>query len=266
MIRLSVVVAILCLISTFSVRAEPIFVVQQSMTYKDKIDLSSFGVPFATIIYESSLLPENGDQPYDGVWLEQIAAKLTKGSLPVILDVERWKVYTTDKTKRKEATKKFINVITGIRNARPDLKFAFYSVVPYQTYWSYKNPNEARQRRAWRELDKFAKQDLVPHVDAIFPSLYTRQMDPEVWRKNAEETLIAAKKFNKPVYCFLWPQYWREDRLGVYIPPEYWRVELETCKKLSDGIVIWNYDPNRKWDSTAPWWLETLNFMKSYGL
>jgi hypothetical protein len=261
----SFVVLSLIMTSSNSIMAAP-FMVAESMTYKDKVDLSSFGVQPVTFIYESQLLPKNSDEPYKGQPFEQMAAKVKKGSLPVVLDVERWNVYTTDPLKRSEAMKKYINVITNIRKARPDLQFAYYSVIPYQTYWTYRNSSEIKLRQAWRGLDKYAGRDLAPFVDAIFPSLYTSQDNPEVWRMNAEETLIAAHKFNKPVYCVLWPQYWKKDKLGIYVPADYWRLELETCKKFSDGIVIWNYDPTHIWDPTAKWWLKTLEFLKSQNL
>ena len=108
-----------------------------------------------------------------------------------------------------------------------------------------------------------AKNDFAPHVDAIFPSLYTFYEDQNGWETYARETLQAARQFNKPVYAFIWPKYHPSNKTlkGQYIPRECWRLELNTCRKYCDGVVIWNHEPEKNWDPAAPWWQETLAFL-----
>ena len=124
---------------------------------------------------------------------------------------------------------------------------------------------QQQKKREWEKLNQKALSDFVPHVDAIFPSLYTFYDDSNGWEVYARQTLQAARGFNKPVYCYLWPQYHDSNKklIGKYMSVKHWRIELETCRKYSDGIVIWNYEPDHNWDPDAPWWKETLNFLKT---
>ena len=105
--------------------------------------------------------------------------------------------------------------------------------------------------------------DLAPYVDAVFPSLYTLSRDSAAWEAYATMELQAARQFNKPVYCFLWPQYYSHGQRGPYLDRAYWRLELDTCYKYADGIVLYDEPGDRSWDPGAPWWQETLSFVNS---
>jgi hypothetical protein len=117
---------------------------------------------------------------------------------------------------------------------------------------------------------------MTPYVDAIYPSLYTFYPDQDGWLKYALANISEARRYGKPVYVFLWPQYHESDPAVAwrFIPADYWRLELETAKQYADGIVIWGgwqYSGKRlnwllEWDDTAPWWIETQDFMADHGL
>jgi hypothetical protein len=37
-------------------------------------------------------------------------------------------------------------------------------------------------------------------------------------------------------------------------------MELELCRRLADGVVIWNSE-KKPWDPDAAWWMETVAFV-----
>ena len=63
---------------------------------------------------------------------------------------------------------------------------------------------------------------------------------------------------------FLWPRYEENkptDVTGQYMPADFWRLQLETCRQYADGIVIWG-GWQEQWDENAPWWVETKKFLQ----
>jgi hypothetical protein len=104
--------------------------------------------------------------------------------------------------------------------------------------------------------------------DILLPSVYTFYEDREGWVQYAIQQIQEARRYggNKPVYVFLWQQYHASNQklAGTYLPPEFWRLQLETARKYADGVVIWGeYDDT--WNETAPWWLETKSFLERIG-
>lgn len=245
------------------------FALVQSMHYKDGVDLSEFGVPRNPIIYEAKLLPlKTSDEIVEGAALKSLVDGIELGRVPTVVDIERWKFYTEDEAERQTSREKLLAVIKKIRAVRPEMKLGFYGIVPTRTYWPLVDKNRKAERQGWDKLNKRAMEDFIPYVDAVFPSLYTLYDDADGWKNYAEETLRVARGFNKPVYCFLWPKFnVGNTRLeGKYVPADFWALELDTCYKYADGIVIWNYEPEKSWDPQAEWWLETLKFMKAHGI
>jgi hypothetical protein len=221
------------------------------------------------VIYESSLLPSKAkDDMITDSALATLAAKLKRGPLPTVIDIERWTIYTTNETKRAENLRKFLLAVDSLKRARPDLRFGYYGTVPERVYFPLvraKKADSPRDARAeWEAFNARAMTDFVPHVDAIFPSLYTFYEDQKGWETYARETLIAARQFKKPVYVFLWPQFHSktEQLKGKYLPGDYWKLELETCRKYADGIIIWNHERERPWDPAALWWKATEVFLE----
>ncbi len=104
---------------------------------------------------------------------------------------------------------------------------------------------------------------LAHYVDVVFPSLYTTFPNEGDWVKYATENLRQARLYGKKVYAFLWPEYNENSKLkGQRISAEFWRIQLETCRRYADGIVIWG-GWQKEWDETAPWWIETKEFMRN---
>jgi len=99
-------------------------------------------------------------------------------------------------------------------------------------------------------------------VEVIFPSLYTFYNDQKSWDIYAKGMIEEARRYNKPVYVFLWPEFHVSNRIlkGKEIPAKFWRHQLELCRGLADGIVIWGGWQER-WKEDAPWWIETKAFL-----
>ena len=248
-----------------TVKSKKVFLITHSMKYLDGPDLSSFGVPRNPIIYQSKLVTsKDKDQPQTEPVLQTVAKTLEGGPLPTVIDIERWNIYVKDTVLRKVNLQKLIFVIESLRKARPDIQFGYYGVVPQRVYWQLVDGELEKEMEEWKSFNTSAKNDFVPHVDAIFPSLYTFYSDSRGWETYAIKTLTEARKFNKPVYAYLWPKFHNSNQklMGQYIPADYWKLELETCYKHCDGIVIWNSESKMNWDPEAPWWKETLAFME----
>jgi hypothetical protein len=237
------------------------FLVVEAMKYPNRPDLSSFGVPRCKVIYESALVTKDKQAPLPTEKLRALAATLTAGPVPVVLDIETWPL-RGDKAERERNAPRLITVIDTLRQARPDLQFGYYGEVPERTYWPLVRPGSGEKLRAWEAGNEMALTDIAPHVDAVFPSLYTFYEDQEGWKTYATGMLKAARKFQKPVYAFLWPKF--HDRKGKlkdqYLSGDYWKMELELCHRLADGVVIWNSE-SKPWDPEAAWWKETVGFV-----
>lgn len=237
------------------------FQVQEGKTFTishcdDALDLTPFGIAYHPMVDESSVLsPTDRDKPLPEASLHVIAQTLQPGALPVAIEIQRWSIYITDSLKRRENLEKLIFVIESLREVRPNLQFGFADVVPKRVY----DPQADLTLSDCLQLNDAAKVDFVPHVDAIFPTLYTVYPDPKAWKTFAIHTLKEAKRFNKPVYAFLSPKFHQRNSLlrGQYLPADFWRLELETCLQYCDGIVIRDPDPLKD----AQWLKETVAFI-----
>ncbi len=128
------------------------------------------------------------------------------------------------------------------------------------------------------------------------------QASRQAWKAYAIANISEARKYHKPVYAFLWPQFHDETKAclearkkqgdltspkilgckdpgrdGVStIPGDYWRFQLETVYELADGLVIWDYskskDEGGDWNdltnckNSSHWWFQTLDFLYDKGL
>jgi len=233
------------------------FRVFDGLLYLDKPDLQPLG-----------LTPINwvGDfwragVPHDQVDEEQVRAlfvPLRASHGYYYLDIENWDLLGVNETTRQRNIGKLTQVIDLARATAPGLRIGFYGLLPGITYWPLQRHDDAYQE--WLMVN----QQLVPlasHVDAIYPSLYTFYPDVEGWKNYARQTLRAARRYGKPVYAFLWPEFHDSTVLaGQHVPTAYWRAELELCAQLADGIVLWG-GWKQHWNEHAPWWQETRAFV-----
>jgi hypothetical protein len=189
----------------------------------------------------------------------------------IVIDLEQWPTVGAPAIVAS-SRQKYIDTLELFRKADPKGKYALYDVLPGRDYWRAMGPRGGAVYNSWQsDVDQL--QPIVPHVDALFPSLYTFYPDQNGWVRYATENLRQARRIaaGKPVYCFLWPQYHDSAAAPFAIlPGDYWNKELQTCRKLADGIVIWGGYTTKgggfkqlPWDDTAPWWKATLAFMKT---
>jgi len=261
--------ALLALYVAAAAAQNPSFKVAHTMNYKGGVDLTADGVPYNPIVYESALVqPRPSDEPVTQEALKRTLGSIKQGPFPTVLDIERWPVDTPDVDRRRVNIEKLVDVLKRAREARPGMQYGYYGEVPVRVYWRVVDSAHPAQRAAWKQRNDQALRDLIPHVDAIFPSLYNLDDDARRWEFNSRNILTEARKFGKPMYCYLWPQFHTNNKLlaGQYVSRELWRLELDTCRELADGIVIWNHAPNSEWDPLAPWWQETLAFLRANGL
>lgn len=206
-----------------------------------------------TIIYSGQLWSgTNRDNLPAAATVSSLAKKAASTGIGVI-DVENWPVDQTGIGKYEALLQQF-------KKAAPGTKFGFYGVVPVRNYWGAVQGKGSAAYAAWQK--KISVADPVGQTcDIIFPSLYTLYNDRAGWQKYAIAQIQEVRKYGKPVYVFLWPE--DADLSGKYIPADFWRMELDTARKYADGIVIWGGEKNQKWDNNAPWWQETLAFLKT---
>jgi hypothetical protein len=121
---------------------------------------------------------------------------------------------------------------------------------------------------AW-QVDNDRLAQIVDHVDALYPSVYTFYPDRQAWVVYAKAQIAEARRLGKgkPVYAFLWPQYHEANAALAHRPvePDYWDLQLTTMAHHADGVVIWGgWGENgpEPWKEEAPWWQVTKRFMQ----
>jgi hypothetical protein len=238
------------------------FLVFESLAYIGKPDLTPLGV-----------LPARGTgelwrdgQPrsvVDKLGVQRAMACCADFKGVFYLDVEHWRLYGQPDEVIDQNVGKFIQLADRVRAAAPNLKFGYYGVLPEIVYWPIVSPAAHEELNAWRRSNRRTR-EIARHVDVIFPSLYTFYSDPPGWERYARETLKEARTYGKPVYAFLWPEFHdSNERLrGQNLPRDFWRMELEFCRRNADGVVIWG-GWQRRWDENAEWWQETKLFLRS---
>lgn len=259
-----------------SIQAQPAarFVIFDGTLYKNKPDLSRYGVQPIRIIYSHEFW--DGGESRDGLptkdRVRRVASSIHRRDGPAVVDIEQWPtspaVHKVTVTTAQESIRKYATVLRWVRESATDLSVGLYGIVPIIDYWRAVEPPSSVSHQTWVADNERAK-PLVELVDALFPSLYTFYVDREGWVNYAVAQLTEAKRLagGRPVYVFLWPQYHDSHALlrGKYLPEDYWKLELDTVRKYADGVVIWggwgDHDRPADWDEGAPWWIATKEFL-----
>ena len=256
---------------TGSAQSQGPFQVFDGTLYKNKPDLARYGIRSTSIIYVSKLWPgglagvSNDRLPDRGI-VRQAAYDVKKKGDIAILDIEHWPLHGDDPVVASNI-EKLSMVLRWFREESPDVRVGYFGILPVADFWSFRSGAESKRYRGW----KTRNDRLIPLarlVDVIFPSIYTYTADKDMWVQFAVENIKEARRYGKPVYVFLWPQYSERNKtLGEeYLPPDFWKLQLETAHKYADGVVIWGgwgKDNNpAAWDENAPWWRVTKQFMQ----
>ncbi|MCF6244522.1 MAG: hypothetical protein L3J43_05745 [Sulfurovum sp.] len=234
--------------------------IYDATSYTNKNRLNQYIFPSIPILYEDMLLPK-GAGNIDFEFLKKYAHSLPYSKIPYILDIESWdirpKVFDFIANPRID---KYIAVIKTLKEARPDLKFGYYGILPVRDYVTV-NPSQ-RQLKKWHEANLRVKR-LSQYVDIICPDLYTFFKDKKYWKTYASLAIKDARMYGKPVIPFIWPEYHdaSKDTPYTYINPSFWKLQVEYLSSHADGMIVWggrnlNVTPHtsKKWDDKAPWW------------
>jgi len=243
-----------------SLEANP-FLVFDAILLKKKPDLTRFGLKPITVLYHYQMwAKDESDEWPNQVRLRVLARQLWRKGHMVCIDTEHWPVYNQPAEVRQASIGKLITVADTLHATAPGLRLGYYALLPQRDYWAPVGKDQARVQ-AWNEHNEKMR-ELAEHVDVVFPSLYTFYEDRAGWVAYAEANIAEARRYGKRVYVFLWPWYHEsnKERAGQRIPADYWRLELDTCRRLADGVVIWT-DPYSQWDPKAGWWEQTRLFM-----
>ncbi len=236
------------------------FTVYNALLYRQQPDFAGLPFPRIRLVYGQELWAKGIDraQP-DLATVQTTITALPKLDAPVVLDIEHWPVHGDEATVAASLAK-YLEVLRAARGARPDLAFGYYGVAPLRDYWTPVSKDPAKLA-AWRTANERVT-PLAKEVDAVFPSLYTFYDDPAGWEVYARANLAAARRYGKPIYAFLWPQYHDSNKqlAGQDLPADGWARQLAVCRELADGVVIWG-GYQQDWDEQAPWWQATRRFL-----
>jgi hypothetical protein len=256
------VYAALLLLSAFSLAAaipnesgvagdQRSFPIYDNLFYRGKPDTSREGLIAANILYENKIWPPGeafGALPSRNAF-QAIVRSHIANSGPLVIDIEKLPLKGSPEAARHNA-ETLAKLADWAHEAAPGKVIGFYGTNTLSRV-SPSNLPDARQ--------------LARHVDAFFPSMYTFDDDRAAWEKRAQEAVAEAHELGpgKPVYFYLWPQYHDgAPKAFKYVDADYWKFQLETARRHSDGIVLWS--PSRyDWNDATGWWSATQQFART---
>jgi len=260
------------------------FSVYDGLGYKNKPDLTAFGLKALYIAYTSEIwngVPSR-EEP-DETAVRRLARKI-KPNVPLVLDVEHWKIQGQSQ-ETQENTNKLMRIVDWAHAENPNLKVGYFGLAPVSNPWrelnyvrASNNPRGSGSSQFWeayREMqeDNARMARLASHVDFVCPVIYTfNNLNGAAyeasWDKMAVNAINEARQYHKPIYPFVWPQFYDlKDTSGdsAFIPQGFWRHEMELLRDNNiDGLIVWGSTTFRKagWNENDPWWLATDEFIK----
>lgn len=249
------------------------FKVFDGTAYRNKPKLDGYGIEPIEILYQYRFWPDTRssylmERLPDEDRVRSLGRDLRAVRTPVVIDIEHWPL-EGDEAQMRMNMDKYITILRWLKSEAPDVNMGYFGRLPSVVYhWSLENES-SQHYRTWQ----MENARLVPFsklVDTIYLPLYTYYPDRKAWVKYATAHHREARRYGKPVYAFLWPQYSEQNKelSQQYLPADYWRLQLETARKYADGIVIWGgWDAKLNgpahWDDSAPWWQATREFMRT---
>jgi hypothetical protein len=243
--------------------AEKGFQVFDGLLYSPMPDLRSMGMP-KLLSAGNIWRPKVPHEEVDPAGVEAAVRFVHRFTENFYFDCEEWTVSGAPQSVIDANIQKLARTAEIARQTSPQIKFGFYDMVPRATYWPIVL-KRADILAEWRDINKRSAV-IAAKVDYLFPSLYTFYNDAAGWELAAREILKEAKRYGKPVYPFLWPEFHNSNVTlkGTQVPRDFWRRQLEVCRECADGLVLWG-GFTELWDEEAGWWVETKSFMQSLG-
>ena len=226
----------------------PIF---DNMAYKEKPDTSAEGMIPSNVIYEKQIWPDRqmaGAMP-DRETFESLVRSQAKNPGPLVIDIESFWLRGPVELARHNM-EILAKLADWAHEAVPHKVIGFYGT---NTLTDIPPANAA-----------IAK-ELAGHVDAFFTPMYTFNDDRERWEKRAQSARDEARGLDakKPLYFYVWPQYHVGSARALrYVDGDFWKFQLETSRKYSNGIVLWGSN-TYVWNVKSGWWEVTEEFAKS---
>lgn len=252
------------------------FTVYDGTRFRNKPDMSKYGFKSIEIVYAMRMWSQkwkNVKKDVDHLPSEKLAKKWAHRAKKIgadfaVIDIEHWPNHGNPQVLKK-SLHNYIQVLQWYKQAEPNLKVGYFGILPLTKRYMSSPPKQKYFNRWKQNNDKL--EPLAQKVDAFFPYLYTYSRDKKQWVANAKYTIQEARRYqgDKPVYVFLWPQYYGQDHKeldGKYIDKDFWKLQLQTARKYADGIIIW-FPYKTKWSvaSKAPWWEVTQQFLHDLG-
>jgi len=239
--------------------------------FSHKPDLSQHGIEPITMVYAQELWPEKAvtqSLPPQEYVHSAIQSSISHNASDIIvLDIEQWRL-DTEELQRMNIPK-YQALAKWAKAANPALQVGYFGMFPLPDYQRGSKSLGALHYKSW-QWENARLMDLGSAVDILFPEAYTpRALTRADWVTYAQSVIGEARSFGKPVYVFLWPQFYETGHAGKpwhYIPADYWNLQLHTAQRFADGVVIWGgYDPVQRnlerWNDYADWWQVTKSFM-----
>lgn len=246
------------------------FKVFNGLLYSDMPDLADYGISPIHII-DRGIWPKQTshfEDPDPALVAKKLDALPDDGA-PVVMDFEFYS-FSQGRKKSLEALRGLTTIAESFKTAAPTRSIGFYGYMPVRDYFDAIKPKRSSKYKTWQDENTMAGM-LNPHVDFLAPSLYTFYNRPAEWQTYARAQISEARRISdKPVYAFLWPRFHDQGKKKQppAIPSDFWRLQLDTMAEIADGVILWggwNFGKwaSMKWNSQAPWWIETRKFLET---
>jgi hypothetical protein len=241
------------------------FDARNAMRFHSLPDLSRLGLRDVRVVYTGELWPKGASKSEpDLKFIETTTIPRVRKGAPdlVVIDIEHWDLAGIALSELERNINRYVAVLDTVRRHLPMTRLGLYSMAPVRNYWTPVR-GKPDDLSTWQR-DNERLQPIADASDVIFPSLYTFYDDPAGWVTYATANMLEAKRYGRPIYPFIWPQY---HDSGELIAGDFWRLQLETVFNNADGMVIWTPAKGKpRWNPDAAWWRETADFLKTAGL
>ena len=226
----------------------PIF---DNMGYKEKPDTAPDGLIPSNVIYEKQIWPDRrlvGVLPDRETFVALVRSE-AKNPGPLVMDIESFSLRGPVEFARHN-----MEILAKLADWA-------HEAVPHKVIGFYGTNTLSDIPAANAAITK----ELAGHVDAFFTAMYSFDDDRARWEKRAQSARDQARELDpkKPLYFYLWPQYHVGSARALrYVGGDFWKFQLETSQKYSDGIVLWG-SATYVWNVKSGWWASTEEFAKS---